>query len=207
MIFLSKKSKRFLKSIFVFSVCTLLFCAISYFYLNYNINKTKTDADIKDYTVPYKQKPNNCSVSFVLPEEDAIMLYLDFENTQIRVLNISDFESNSEYYGYTVDYTVQLNYELMSNLIDRVGGVNLKIGEEPLRYTGVQIKQLLEYGYADDIKNTLTKEVFAQIGKNGITTADFIYLLENSENNLSITDCIYWYDYIGDMCKNINYVN
>lgn len=207
MIFLSKKTKRIFKGTFVFLSCTVLFCVISYFYLNFNLSKTTTDADRKDYTIPYTQKPDNVSITFVLPEGDGLLLYLDFENTQIRVLNVSNLNGNSEYYGYTVDYTVELDYELVSNLIDRVGGVNLKIGDEQLRYTGVQVKQLLEYGYADDLKPTVIKEIFAQIGKNGFSNDDLVYILENSENNLSIIDCIYWYDYIDDMCKNINFVN
>lgn len=184
-----------------------MFAAVSYFYLKLNFSDDSADVDKKDYTVPYEKMPENSGVAFVLPNNSAVLVYLDFENVCMQILNIEKFGIQTEYYGYTADYTVELSYELIGGIIDRVGGINLEIDGEILRYTGVQVIDLISSGKASMIKQQLITQIFEQISKNKFSREDFVYIIEKSKSDLSIIDCIYWLEYIDDISGRVNFVN
>ena len=201
-------TKSILKKAFIIFSCGLVFFAVSYAYLYFNLQKDTAKTDQKDYTVPYEKVPENKGIAFLLPDSSAILVYLDFGAGDIKLLEIENFDSNQgEYFGYTSDYTVQTDYNLIAGIIDRVGGVNIVIDGETLRYTGVQVIDLISEDYQGEIKRQLISQIFEQISKNNFSKDDFIYIIENSKSNLSIIDCIYWIDYIGEISGRINYVN
>lgn len=185
-----------------------MFFGAAYAYLNYNFNNQTAKADQKDYTVPYKNLPDNSGIAFLLPDGNGVMAHLDFENSCINVVNIENYDRNNNmYYGYTVDYIIETDYQLIGGIVDRVGGVNVEINGETLRYTGVQIIDLISVNSDVNIKMQIITQIFKQISKNNFSTDDFVYIIENSKSNLSIIDCIYWLDYIDEMSRNINFVN
>ncbi len=186
----------------------LLFFGVAYAYLYYNFNKSIAEADQKDYTVPYERVPENCGIAFVFPNNSAVLVYLDFDNLSIKLFDIENFDSTRpEYNGYNADYTVHTNYEIIEGIIDRIGGANLDYGGEKLRYTGVQVIDLISRGCDSDLKRQLILEIFEQISKNNFSKDDFVYIIENSESDLSVIDCIYWLDYIKEMSGRISFIN
>ncbi len=180
---------------------------MAYAYLQYNLNKAAAEAQKNDYTVPYERRPENCGIAFVFPDNSALLAYLDFEDSSIKLLDLADFQVQTEYFGYTADYTVQVSYELIGGIIDRVGGVSIEYGGETLRYTGVQVVDLIASGGEMGLKKQIILQIFSGISKNNFSKDDFVYIIENSKSNLSIIDCIYWLDYLGDMCSQISFVN
>ena len=199
--------KSVLKKAFIILFCGVLFFGISYTYLYFNFKETAA-ADQKDYNVPYKNLPDNVGVSFLLPDSSALLMYFDFENNIINVVNIEQYDfTNDLYYGYTANFIVQLDYYLIAEIIDRVGGVNIELNGEVLRYTGVQIMDLISSNITDDLKPKIITSIFNQISQNKLSTEDFLYIIENSEGDLEVVDCIYWLDYATDMFSNINFVN
>ena len=188
--------------------CGLIFFMCAYAYLDRNLQKDTANIDEKDYTVPYKKNPDNKGIAFVFPDDSAVISYLDFENENIKILQIENFDEDvSDYFGYTADYTVLADYYLISGIVDRVGGVNINTGNETLRYTGVQAVELISADSTGLIKKQIISEIFNQISKNSFSKDDFIYIIENSKSDLSIIDCIYWVGYIEKMSQNIVYVN
>ena len=190
----------------MFSAVIFFFGA--YAYLDYNLNKQTAEADQKDYTVPYENLPDNAGIAFLLPDSSAVIAYLDFENRCINVINIDAYDiTNNLYYGYTIDFIVETDYQLIGGIVDRVGGVNIQLNGETLRYTGVQVIDLISVNSGANIKPQLITQIFKQISENDFSKDDFIYIIENSKSNLTVVDCIYWLDYIGEMRGNINFVN
>lgn len=210
MVFLKSKilNKKLLKISFVIFVCIVIFSLSAYAYLDYTLNRQTAKADRKDYTVPYSTKPENAGIAFALPDGSTVLTYLDFENLCIKILNLDDYDSeNSLYYGYSVDYTVKTSYELISGIIDRIGGINLEIGGETLRYTGVQTIELISESTDKSIKFLIVEQIFKQISKNNFSKDDFVYIIENSKSDLSLIDCIYWLEYFSEMSEEIIFVN
>ncbi|MBQ8267756.1 MAG: hypothetical protein IJZ21_05170, partial [Clostridia bacterium] len=101
----------------------------------------------------------------------------------------------------------ETDYQLIGGIVDRVGGVNVEVNGETLRYTGVQIIDLISVNPDEDMKAQVITQIFRQISENNFSKDDFIYIIENSKSNLTVVDCIYWLDYIGEMRGNINFVN
>ncbi len=185
-----------------------MFFGIAYAYLNYHTNNQSENVDQKDYTVSYDRTPQSCGLAFVFPDNSAALVYLDFSEENIRILNIENFEpTRPEYYGYTVDYTLQTSYELVGGIIDRVGGIDIEQNGEMLRYTGTQVMDLIAYGHGEEIKQQILLQIFDKISKNSFSKDDFVYIIENSESNLSFVDCIYWLDYLKSMSRRISFVN
>ncbi len=186
----------------------LVFFLGAYAYLDYNLNRQTAEADRKDYTVPYEQIPENAGIVFLLPDGSAVLAYLDFENDCINVINIERYDSGNDlYYGYTADFTVETDYKLIGGIIDRIGGVNIEIDGEILRYTGVQVIDLISQNSNDNIKNQIIIGIFEQISKNNFSKDDLLYIIENSNSSLTVIDCVYWLDHIGQICRTINFVN
>ena len=199
--------RKTIKNILAIFLCGVLFFGASYAYLHFNINKGATKAEQKNYDVPYKLLPENSGIAFVLPDNSAVITYLDFEKNRIDVVNVEKYdETNDLYYGYTADYKAEINYELIGGVIDRIGGINVEVEGEKLRYTGVQAIDLISENLNNDIKGQILTEIFKQISKNNFSKDDFIYIIENSKSDLSLLDCIYWLDYIDEMCQNINFI-
>ena len=197
-----------IKKAFVVVFSAAIFFFGAYAYLDYNFNGKTTKADQKDYTVPYENLPDNAGIAFLLPDSSAVMAYLDFENRCINVINVEVYDiTNNLYYGYTVDFTVETDYQLIGGIVDRVGGVNIQLNGETLRYTGVQVIDLISVNLDTNIKPQLITQIFNQISKNDFLKDDFVYIIENSKSNLTVVDCIYWLDYIDEMRGNINFVN
>ena len=187
--------------------CGMMFFGVSYAYLRYNLNKT-AKAQQEEYNVPYEYVPNNAGIGFLLPDGSAVLVYLNFENSCINVVKVENYDKNNDvYYGYTVDYTVEVTTELLSGIVDRVGGVNLQVGEETLRYTGVQVVQLVLENQDSNIKSQIISELFRQISKNGFTRENFVYIIQNAKTDLSLLDCIYWLDYIDEIRNDIKFMN
>ena len=199
--------KSILKKALIIFLSGAIFFGAAYAYLQHSFNETAKRAEQKDYTVPYERLPENCGIAFVFPEGSALLAYLDFEESSIKLLDLPDFQVQTEYFGYTADYTVQVSYELIGGIIDRIGGISIEYGGETLRYTGVQVVDLIADGSVKDLKKQIILQIFNGISKNNFSKDDFVYIIENSKSNLSIIDCIYWLDYIGDMCNRISFVN
>ena len=200
--------KKLFKRAFITFACLVLFFGISYGYLRYHINKTLSEVDQKDYTIPYERRHDNKGIAFIFPDNSATLVYLDFESLCIRLLDIPQFESQKvQYNGYTADYTVKMNLALVEGIVDRVGGVDLEIDGAMMRYTGAQIAEQITIPDNNELKQQLLLQIFEQIQKNNFSKEEFVYIIENSENNLSFIDCIFWIEYLDDMSSRISFIN
>lgn len=203
MIIVEKKIKYFLKLTAICFLVGIIFVCSGYFYLNQKFTQTEKS----DETIPYyNSAPENAGVLFDICSTRTLF-YLNFEKNTISILSDNkNTEIGDTLYGYPIDYTIIGNYDLLEYIIDSLGGIELETENETLRYTGVQIADTLR-------KTTDTKEVykkiipkiFDKIKEQGIMREDLLYIIENSETNLTFPDCYYWSDYIKEL--SIFYIN
>lgn len=202
-------NKTAFKRALIFFCCAIVFFGGSYAYLSSNLfAEEKQEAEAKDYTVPYKKLPDDKGIVFIAPDSSAILVYLNFTDSAIRLVNIEDYDKNQgEYFGYQVDFTVTADHNTIAGIIDRIGGINLEIEGQIMRYTGVQVIDILSLGYSKEIKSQIIFAIFEQIAKNNFSKEDFVYIIENADTNLTVPDCYYWSDYIADMSRQVGFVN
>ena len=125
-------------------------------------------------------------------------------NFEEERLNIVFAEHSADSYGYDTDYNINCDYKIVGYLVDIVGGIEL----ENLRYTGVQIVDILEYSYqTNDVKKQICQQIINGIGNSGFTKENLLYIIENSETKLKFNKCFLWTGYIGTLCKYPNFVN
>ena len=198
-IILRKKTKRFLK-ISLFLICfELVIFSCGYFYLDSRLKKTLANESVE--SVPYyTQVPENKTVLMTVCQ-DKILLNLNFKE---EIINIIFLETEAENYGYTVDYDVICNYEMIGYLVDVAGGIEL----DGLRYTGVQITEMLEYNPQDiTSKKLITQNIINGIAKNGFTKEKLLYIIDNSETNLKFNQCFDWENWIPKLCRLPRFIN
>jgi len=92
--------------------------------------------------------------------------------------------------------------------VDILGGIEMSDGEEVLRYTGVQISDMLSRNAdSDAISREIILKLVEKIEKTGFQNEDFLYIIENSNTDLTVPDCYYWPEYISAICGNVQIVN
>ena len=200
--------KGILKAFFTSVVCSAVFLAAAFFYLNMEVKSEKTEA--KDYTVPYNQStPDDCGVLVAFPDESGCLIYFDFTKSSITALFCDDVDSvQNQYKGYSVNYNLEADYDLLSGIIDRCGGIDLDITEDVLRYTGLQITDILSTKVdTNTIRALIAKAVFKAISENGIDSELLVYVIENSNTDLTVPVCLNWHEYLKDMCQNATVIN
>lgn len=184
-------------------IAGVIFVSSGYFYLNHELEKTEKS----ESTIPYySQAPENAGVLFDILD-NRILFYLDFENNSINVFKDYKNTSTGEMLnGFRVDYVIKGDYDLLSYIIDCIGGIELETEKETLRFTGVQvIEKIKDYIDSGEIYQKIIPAILEKIKQNGIGREDFIYIIENSETNLTLPDCYYWSDYIKSLYTiNIN---
>ena len=194
------KYKLFLKTVAISAACCILFIAIGYFYLDSKINKPVKN-EVKD--VPYSYTPQNKGLLFDFSGSKTL-IYLNFEEKSVAVI-MSDFSSEQEtVYGYPIDYTIFSDYNLLGGIIDTVGGIELDTGDEDLVYTGVQVVDFLTTTPESyKLRREIIEKILYKISQNGFLRQDFLYIIENSNTNLTVPDCYFWQDSISELCKTV----
>lgn len=205
MINLQKKIKYILTFLTVCLLVGVIFIGSGYLYLSYQLKPT----EIKEETVPYYSTvPDNAGVMFDICA-DRILCYMDFEKNLMNIVfDSKNIQIGENLYGYPVDYMINGNYDLISYLVDAVGGIEMETEEEILRFTGVQIEDMLSRtAETEELYREIIPEILKKVYENGLEKEDFLYIIENSETNLTMPDCYYWPDYIKSLCKNAIIVN
>ena len=200
--------KNFLKAAFIFFLCGSIFFGCSYFYLYKSLENTKKVTGKTDENVPYYELPDNCGLRFFMPGGQEIIFFLDFTEEISYIININDKNGlKGSYAGYTLDYDFTLDYSVLSELFDRLGGLDLKSDDGVLRFTGVQVCDRLCTDNSEEFSFEVVCAVCERIAKNGFSGDDFVYLLENSDTRLTVPVCIYWQPHLEKMFANAVFVN
>ena len=196
---MKRKLFGIIKLVFICIVCCSLFVGGGYFYLRQSFKETENKAS----SVPY---------SFSAPENKGVMLdicdnltflYLDFGEERLKVIIPPEAEYDGEIYGYPIDFTVKTDYRFVSKLIDCADGIELDISGETLRYTGVQVADVLSRTVdTAELKRKIIITLLKKIGENGLDGELFNYLVGDTDTDITVPDCYYWERYITKLCKN-----
>lgn len=185
-------------------ICCSLFVGGGYLYLQKNFKETEN----KVSSVPY---------SFSAPENRGIMLdvcgsltffYLDFEDERLTVIIPPETEYEEEIFGYPIDFTVKTDYGFVASAVDSADGIELNINGETLRFTGVQVADILSRTVdTSELKRQIITALLKKIGENGIDSEFFTFLVDSTDTDITVPDCYYWGKYITKLCKNGGIIN
>ena len=200
--------KKFFKIALVTFLSASIFFGCSYLYLQKSFENARKPAENKQENVPYYEAPENCGLRFFLPGNKEILIFLDFTEEMSYIINIDKYNgSKYGYAGYSFDYELNLDYSVLSEIFDRLGGIDLKSDGTEFRFTGVQVCDKLCTDNSDEFSYEVIRAVCKRIAENGLSDDDFVFLLQNADTKLTMPLCIYWRSYIKKMFANAVFVN
>lgn len=182
-------------------MCCSFFVGAGYYYINANLKPVEN----KTPSVPYSQEnPQNAGVLLDI-SGDKTFFYLDFDNEKLYVTLKP--ENDAHNYGYEVDYTVTSDYEILSNAVDYISGIDMLVEGEMFRCTGNQVCSIYQSSSNDEIKREIIKKICEKIAQNGVALDFFANIIENSQTELSIPDCYFWDEKIQILCRNLHIID
>lgn len=200
--------KKYFKLALVIFLCTSLFFVSSYFYLNYNLKNNQKTVDEKVEDVPYHKTPESCGLLIELPDDNNILFYLDFDRIILYIINIEENDEPTEsYVGYPIDYRCKFDYYNLSLFFDRMGGIDLQTDDGVLRFSGIQVCDMISNGNSSEVSFDVINEICNKISKAGLTGEDFAFLISNCDTNLTMPVCLYWQEFMSQMFSGRVFVN
>ena len=190
----------FLKTFVISGWCLVLFIGFGYYYIDSQNVKTENNIENVPY---YTQIPDNKGLYFKFGKE-SVYTYFDFKDQTVTLILNSD---NLKNIGYNVDYTLECQNKLISEICNYFDGINLTIDAETLRYSGGQVVELLNKDKSEEMRKKIISAIFEKVEKQGIGIDFFNMLIVDSKTNLKMPDCYFWAEFMDDMAKNINFIN
>lgn len=200
---MKKRVLNVLKTVWVSTLCLVVFVAGGYFYLD-NANKP---ADTKQESVPYRQIPENCGV-LVESQSGKTLFYMDFEAESLKVVGADEIAPTAdEFCGYTVNYRLNTDYIMLEGLVDRLGGIDIEIEKQTLNYSGAQVTEIIKYNnVSKELYRSIIKGLVERIGDLGVSTADLAFIIEKSRTDLEVSSCYFWAEYMKELCNNAVFI-
>ncbi len=192
----------FLKSFMISMMCCAVFVGAGYYYLNSNFQAVENEAE----SVPYTQEnPQNAGLMLKIGE-GRTFFYLDFENEKLFVSLKPEVENN-EIYGYEVDYTITADIDILRDAVDYLGGIEMSVEGDVLRYTGIQVCSIYVSSANGEIKGEILEKICEKVAHNGVALDFFANIIENSQTDLTIPDCYFWDEEIQILCRNLQIID
>ena len=154
--------------------------------------------------VGYTDYPSSCGLLFCDEEDRGVFLYLDFENilTQIYIFP-EDAKEQTENLPYITHYTFAVNEEFAGKLCDRLGGVEMT---DPKGVTEVYFSTSMDQIVAKELNYDQLLKIslafFEKIAKIGLSSEDFMFIIESAETDISYTVCYDWISHMKQMMCN-----
>lgn len=161
--------------------------------------------------VPYGEPTiENQGLLFVFYEGGSVFLNFDFLEDKISVM-LFDSAVTPLYmrqYGYEVNNCFKADYHFLANFIDRFGGVVFSYNDSGImRYTGVQVTEMLASNNDKEFKKTIIQSFFKKIDAVGITQKDLLYLIDNTTTDMSFPEGYDLLENTEGIFKNIHFIN
>lgn len=154
--------------------------------------------------IGYYDAVGNKGLLFTLPDGSGAFIYLDFSEILTHCyLFSSDAVAAAENLPYFIDYTFNVTPEFLAKLCDRLGGIVLpdKDGENSL-YFSTSLLSFWQNTPSEEQRLQLCISFFDKIAKTGLSSEDFMFIIEETNTNLSYSVCYDWMPHIKEMLCN-----
>lgn len=204
---MKSRTKNIMIAMLVYIIIGIVFVTVGYFSLASNMNKKVDKAESQ---IPYAaDMPENAGVLLSV-SGNAVFFYLDFEGNSVSVIIPNGTVSKNEYdyCGYPISYRIDGDYQFAAGFIDRLGGLDIDLGDGAMNYSGAQITDMLsrtvEY---NELCRKIVTAFFDKVSRYGIERSDLVYIIENCNTDLTVPKCYYWPKYLKELSENVALVN
>ncbi len=170
------------------------------------IGTPTTEAQENISGIEYSPLPENTTILITAEKGEGVLLNLDFSDI---VTNIYIFEQNAkesaEAMGFIVDRTVEIDTAFLLAFCDRLGGIELEVDGKKLKYFSASLEEFLSGKPKQDKMLQICDSFFEKFAKTGLSSGDFMFIIENSKTDLNYPICYDWIEYIPEMFCNCVY--
>ena len=204
MIRLKKQGVFYIKITAVCILCCLSLVAGGYFYLHRSLKPAEGQAS----EIPYSfSLPDNKGLLFDIAG-NRTFVYLDFENELMNVIIPQAESFDPTDFGYSGDFELRGELPVLAALIDYAGGITLQENGEQTRYTGVQVTDILSRSTdSEQLLRRIIPAILRSVAENGLEDEAFNYIIDKSDTDLTVPDCLAWRNYISRLCENGRIIN
>ena len=198
--------KQGVTAVVVLSVCTALTGILTLFgvlLLPAVLEGPATTAQESVSGIEYSSLPENKSILITGEKGEGILINLNFEEivTNIYIFD-KDAQERARDTGYIIDYTMAVDNNFLLAFCDRMGGIELEKDGSKERYLSAALENFVSSGINAEKMLQICDSFFDKFSKSGLSSGDFMFIIENSETNLNYPICYDWIDYISEMFCN-----
>ena len=156
------------------------------------------------YGIGYDDYPENKGILITFEDTSGLFIYFDFSSLSTYGYVFSqDAAENAEEIPFFKDYTIKAEKELIFSLCDRLGGIEMrdKQGEESLYFSPALIS-FCEKELSEEERLQLCISFFDKFAKTGLSSEDFMFIIENTQTDLSYSVVYDWIPHIKEMFCN-----
>ena len=152
--------------------------------------------------IDYYSDTQNASLLCLYEDGSGALLYFDFHSSELKLLIYNDHaEGQALKSGYDVNYKVTLTADFLCRFCDRIGGIILREGDADRRYLSAGLRQKLSEKADYDEREKIATAFFEKIAKIGLSSDDFMFIIEETDNNLVYPVCYGWLPHISELAQ------
>ncbi len=198
------------KGVVISVLFTVIFCSAVFFMLGLLLLPAELETaplpePADDYVsgVEYYSSIENCALLLTFSDGAGALLYLDFGRQQINITVYNDNpEGQAAVSRVGIDNILVADNDFLCSFCDRLGGISLAEGGTKRRYLSASLRQKLDEKSDNDSRKAIIDAFFEKIAKIGLSADDFMFIIEDTENDLNYTVCYDWIEYIAEMAEN-----
>ncbi len=193
-------SKKRVFTVSLLCVCLLLGLCLTagIMLLPAELSSPSPEADEDLSFVPYAKRPDNCGLLLQTEDGSCAFFYLDFEGITLRV-------TLGETSSYIADYTLIVPDGFLGRLADRVGGVDIAKNGQTERFFGQALEEFYKTSKQTGEVEKICDAFFEKFSKTGLSSEDFMFIIEGVESELKYSLCYDWIAYMPELFANCIY--
>ena len=154
--------------------------------------------------IGYTEEIPSSTLLFVFPDTSGLLIHFDFSSlcTNYYIFGQKAEEKVAEL-PYQIDYNFFPEEDFLPRLADRLGGVEIEDenGEKKL-YFSAAVQEFCEKELTEENRIILVDSFFDKIAKMGLSSEDFMFIIEVGKGNISYSVCYDWISHIKTMFSN-----
>jgi hypothetical protein len=156
--------------------------------------------------IPYSSPPPSQTLLILDEKDRGALVHLNFAEivTHVYILE-SDAETAASALPYDVTYTMKISGDFPLRLCDRIGGIEIENEGVTERYFSASLSDFCGENpdYGKMLK--ISRSFFEKIANMGLSSEDFMFIIEVSDTDLTYSVCYGWIDRVPEMFSNVIY--
>ena len=201
-----KKSKNFVIALMSVVSAILGFCTLlGILLIPAEIAPPKQSVHENIDGVGYTKYPSSRGLLFLNEDGSGAFIFLDFSSISTYLYVFPEkAEENAALLPYVTDGIFYIKSDFLPRLCDRLGGIEMRdeAGEKCICFSS-SLMAFCEKKLSYEDMLQLCDSFFEKIAKTGLSSEDFMFIIEETRSDISYSVCYDWIPHIKEMMCNI----